>query len=152
MTTRGVFDSITRLTGTYTFANLPPANQIPHFPPGTTAYTSDAGLCTWSGYTWTPVSAAQAVTVAPTGDSSGVQDTAAITAAANALTNGGVVSLVPGTYYIKAPLPMVNGVQYVGTAPRLNYSTLTAPIPDSNLVIANGGGTILQAASGYSGA
>ncbi len=85
--------------------------------------------------------------IAPTGDTTGARDTAALTAAANAAitAGGGVISLEIGTYYINAPLPMGNGVQYVGIAPRLNYTTNSAPIPDSNAVIANGGGTVLQA-------
>ena len=93
------------------------------------------------------VSSAGGVGVSPSGDTSGATDTAAIIAAANAeiTAGGGIVNLGAGTYYINAPLPMGNGVQYIGVAPRLNYTTNTAPIPDSNLVIANGGGTILQA-------
>lgn len=54
MTTRGTFDTLNSLSGAYTFANLPPAVQIPHFPPGTTAYTSDMGTCVWTGSVWVP--------------------------------------------------------------------------------------------------
>lgn len=96
-----------------------------------------------------PPGGSQTVTVVVTasGDSTGVTDSASIIATANALiaAGGGILQLRAAKYFISSPLPMGNGLQYVGVAPQLNYTTNTAPIPDSNLVIANGGGTILQA-------
>lgn len=56
---------------------------------------------------------------------------------------GGIVNLGVGTYTINNALTLQNGVQVVGVAPQLNYNG--ASIPDSNLVLASGGGTVLQA-------
>lgn len=78
-----------------------------------------------------------------------VQIQAAITSLS---AHGGTLRLGPGTYLISSAIALASGVWIVGTAPQLNFSTNSATIPDSNAVIANGGGTVLQAAPGYSGA
>lgn len=86
--------------------------------------------------------AAASITIAP---QTGAD--AAINAAITSLSaqGGGTVFLSAGTYTIANPITLAQGVWIVGVPPRLNYTTNTAPIPDSNAVIANGGGTVLQA-------
>jgi hypothetical protein len=88
------------------------------------------------------------VTVSP-GTQADVSINSAITTLA--ASGGGVVQLGAGTYTLSSsssPIVPKTGVYIVGVVPQLNYTTNTAPIPDSNLVLTNAGGTVLNCSGG----
>ncbi len=87
------------------------------------------------------ISLAGAILVLPSGDATGATDSAAVQAAVNTQNSAGagIVQLVGGRYYFGTPIVPMSGVRIEGISANINYTTNNAFIPDSNLVLTNGG-------------
>lgn len=98
-----------------------------------------------TGVTYIPGVPGPAVYIAPQ-----AQADVALNGAISLLASqgGGTLVLGAGTYTLANPVALKSGVYVQGATALLNYTTNSAPIPDSNLVLANGGGTIFNCNAG----
>lgn len=95
--------------GAFTFATLPAGAATATIPPGTQAYTSDAGTSVWGGAAWGVLGSPQSF-IPQTLNNAGILAAAVAAQAAG----GGVVQLPAATITLTASLPLLPGVTYNG--------------------------------------
>jgi hypothetical protein len=137
--------------GAYTFATLPTAAQMATYALGVLAFTSDAGLCLWNGNNWQQSASASVTANVSPSQTRAANSTALQGAVASAAAAGGGVVFIPAfasPIPISTPVAPASGVAIVGAMPQLNYITNSATIPDSNAVLTNGAGTVLDCNAG----